>query len=30
MLLDQNGVNILPYLLLPMMGSEDYSDEVGN
>ncbi|KAF2086683.1 DUF383-domain-containing protein [Saccharata proteae CBS 121410] len=26
-LIDSDGVNLLPYLLLPLMGSEDYSDE---
>lgn len=26
-LLDSSGVNLLPYILLPLMGSEEYSDE---
>lgn len=26
-LLDPNGVNLLPYILLPLMGPEEYSDE---
>lgn len=26
-LIDSSGVNLLPYILLPLMGSEEYSDE---
>lgn len=28
MLLEDDGVNLLPYIILPIMGPEDYSVEV--